>query len=128
MTRYEQKIYETVNESREHLTVEQIFVRLREICPRVALATVYNNVNRLCEAGLIRRVPVAGAPDRYDGVRKHDHLVCKRCGRLSDAAFADLTASLQETVGDAFLSYDLKVFYLCPDCRKTARPAPGEGH
>lgn len=125
MTTYERAIYELVNASREHLTAQQLFTRLRRTHPTVALATVYNNVNRLCEAGLIRRVSVEGAPDRYDAVRKHDHLVCSRCGRLSDADFDDLTASLREAVGEGFLRYDLKVFYLCPACRASARPGEG---
>lgn len=125
MTTYERAVYELVNASREHLTVQQLYARLRRTHPGVALATVYNNVNKLCENGLIRRVSVAGFPDRYDAVRKHDHLVCSRCGNLSDAAFADLTASLREEVGEGFLRYDLKVFYLCPACRAAARPGEG---
>lgn len=117
MTTYEQEIYAVINTSNDHLTVEQIFTRVRENHPKVVLATIYNNVNKLCEAGLIRRVSVEGAPDRYDRIQRHDHLVCRRCGRLSDITFTDLTEPLREAVGDAFLSYDLKVFYLCPACR-----------
>ena len=123
MTTYERKIYEVVSGSREHLTVEQIFRQVRETHPKIVLATVYNNVNKLCEAGLIRRVSVEGAPDRYDRIQRHDHLVCRRCGRLSDVSFDDLTASLREAVGDTFFSYDLKVFYLCPGCRREP-PSP----
>lgn len=118
MTKYEKAVYDIVSLSTEHLTVEQIFRRAREAYPRVALATIYNNVNKLWEAGLIRRVSVEGMPDRYDRVKKHDHLVCRRCGRLTDLTFSDLTAPLREAAGEAFLYYDLKVFYLCPDCKK----------
>lgn len=118
MTTYEQKIYTVINASREHLTVEQIFKQVKEEYPKVVLATIYNNVNKLWKAGLIRKVSVAGNPDRYDRTQKHDHLVCRRCGRLVDIGFEDLTASLRDTVGDTFLYYDLKVFYVCPDCRK----------
>lgn len=118
MTTYEQKIYTVINASKEHLTVEQIFKQVKEEYPKVVLATIYNNVNKLWKAGLIRKISVAGSPDRYDRIQKHDHLVCRRCGRLVDTSFEDLTASLRNSVGDAFLYYDLKVFYLCSDCRK----------
>ena len=104
MTKYEKAVYDIVSRSMEHLTVEQIFRRARDSYPRVALATIYNNVNKLWEAGLIRRVSLEGMPDRYDRVKRHD--------------FADLTAPLREAAGEAFLYYDLKVFYLCPDCKK----------
>ena len=118
MTKYEKDIFAIVNTSREHLTVEQIFLKLRDIHPQVVLATVYNNLNRLLEEGLIRKVSVEGLPDRYDKMKKHDHLVCKRCGKLADITLEDLTASLKKQLGNDFLSYDLKVFYICPACRE----------
>lgn len=118
MTKYEKDIFAIVNTSREHLTVEQIFQKLRDIHPQVVLSTVYNNLNRLLEEGLIRKVSVEGMPDRYDKMKKHDHLVCKRCGKLADVTLEDLTASLKKQLGNDFLSYDLKVFYICPACRE----------
>ena len=118
MTKYEKEIFAIVNISREHLTVEQIFQRLKESYPNVVLATVYNNLNRLLEAELIRKVSIEGMPDRYDRMKKHDHLVCRQCGKLADITFEDLTASLHEQLGEDFLYYDLKVYYLCPECRK----------
>ena len=118
MPKYEKDIFAIVNTSREHLTVEQIFQKLRDIHPQVVLATVYNNLNRLLEEGLIRKVSVEGMPDRYDKMEKHDHLVCKRCGKLADVTLEDLTASLKKQLGNDFLSYDLKVYYICPACRE----------
>lgn len=118
MTKYEKDIFVIINTSRDHLTVEQIFHKLREIHPQVVLATVYNNLNRLLEEGLIRRVSVEGMPDRYDRMERHDHLVCRNCGKLADVTLADLTASLKQQLGDQVLSYDLKVYYICPDCRE----------
>ncbi len=118
MTKYEKDIFAIINTSRDHLTVEQIFQRLKEKHPQVVLATVYNNLNRLLEEGLIRKVSVEGMPDRYDKMEKHDHLVCQCCGKLSDVTLEDLTASLKKQLGDDVLSYDLKVFYICPACRE----------
>lgn len=118
MTKYEKEIYHIITASMEHLTVEQIFMELKKKYPKVVIATVYNNVNKLWNAGLIRKISVENMPDRYDRRERHDHLVCQRCGRLSDMMFDDLTASLSKKVGKDFLYYDLKAFYLCPSCRK----------
>ena len=118
MTKYEKEIYDIINASADHLTAEQIFGQVREKYSGVVLATIYNNINKLCDTGLIRRVSMDGAPDRYDRTERHDHLVCKSCGKIADISFGDLTASLHQTLGEDFLYYDLKVFYLCPDCRK----------
>lgn len=118
MTTYEREIYRIITGSADHLTVEQIYSTMKSKYPRIVLATVYNNVNRLWKAGLIHKTAVENMPDRYDRAIKHDHLVCRRCGKLADISFDDLTASLRGQLGEDFLSYDLKVFYLCPDCRK----------
>lgn len=117
MTRNGKKILEIINNSTEHLTAEQVFFQLRQVSPKIALATVYNNLNALCGEEAIRRVSVAGCPDRYDKMKKHDHLVCSRCKALSDISFSDLTESLAAQLGEPILSYDLKVKYLCPACR-----------
>ena len=123
MTKYERAIYDIVRMSREHLTVHQIFERLRTDHPKVVLATVYNNLNKMWESGLVRKVSAEGMPDRYDIPQKHDHLVCKRCGKILDVSFEDLTAPLRSQLGQDFLFYDLKVYYLCPECRERENPS-----
>ena len=45
MTKYEKEIYNIITDSTGHLTVEQIYLELKKKCPKVVLATVYNNVN-----------------------------------------------------------------------------------
>ena len=66
----------------------------------------------------IKKISVEGCPDRYDKVRRHDHLVCRRCGKLTDVDLDDLTETLQKQLGASILSYDLKVYYLCEECSK----------
>lgn len=79
--------------------------------------------------GMIHRVTVENMPNRYNRAVKHDHLVCRRCGSLTDISLEDLTASLREQLGEAFLSYGLKLFYLCPACREREKErGPGENH
>ena len=129
MTKYERAIYDIVRMSREHLTVHQIFERLKTDHPKVVLATVYNNLNKMWESGLVRKVSAEGMPDRYDIPQKHDHLVCKRCGKILDVSFEDLTAPLRSQLRQDFLFYDLKVYYLCLECREREKPsekAPGK--
>lgn len=118
MTKYGTFILNFINESTDHPTVEQIFEKIREEYPGIALASVYNNVNRLVEEGRIRRITQEGFPDCYDKVKRHDHLVCIRCGALADITFKDLTGYLENESGEKVLSYDLKVKYVCPKCRK----------
>lgn len=116
MKGYREKILEIVNGSNDHLTAEQIFQKIREIYPQIVLATVYNNINRLAAQGCIRRISLEGCPDRYDKAIRHDHMVCKVCGKLSDVQLKDLTEQLEKELGQKILSYDLKLQYICPEC------------
>lgn len=118
MSRYAELILGLINESKGHMTAEQIFLELKKTEPKVVQATIYNNLNTLCQEGLIRKLSIENSPDRYDKIRRHDHLVCRRCGALSDMNFEDLTKNLEKQLGEGILSYDLKVFYLCPKCRE----------
>ena len=117
MTRYAKQVLDLINQSNGHMTAEQIFLELKKTQPKVVQATIYNNLNSLCQEGLIRKLSLEGSPDRYDTIRKHDHLVCRTCGALSDITFHDITMDLEKQHGEAIMSYDLKVFYLCPKCR-----------
>lgn len=116
--RYKELILKIINESENHLTAEDIFFALKKEYQKVVLATVYNNINALYESGLIRKVIIEGQPDRYDKNTVHDHLVCSRCGKISDIHISDLTESLESQLGFHISGYDLKVNYLCEDCRK----------
>lgn len=118
MTRYAKRILELIDQSDGHMTAEQLYLELKKTEPKVVQATVYNNLNTLCREGLVRRLLIEGSPDRYDKIKKHDHLICKRCGALSDVTFEDMTKELEKQLGEGIISYDLKVFYLCPKCRE----------
>lgn len=117
MSKYAKLLLDFINQSKDHMTAEQLFLELKKTEPKIVQATIYNNLNALCKEGLIRRLSMEGSPDRYDKVCRHDHLICKACGALSDISLEDLTKDLESQLGEDILSYDLKVFYLCPKCR-----------
>lgn len=115
--RYNKVILDIINNSDTHLTAELVFFELKKEYPSVALATVYNNLNSLCQQGKIRKISVEGCTERYDKNTRHDHLVCRRCGKLSDIHLEDITEQLKKQVGFEIDGYDIKVQYLCPECR-----------
>ena len=123
MTKHAKTILELIETSHSHMTAEQVFSALRQVYPKVALATVYNNLNRLWQEGLIRKVSMEGMPDRYDRIARHDHLVCQGCGKLVDVDLGDLTQRLQAQVEVPILAYDLKLMCLCPECRSRQEKA-----
>lgn len=118
MTKYAEKILNLINSSSAHPTAEQIFFELKKTEPKVVLATVYNNLNYLYANNFIRKISVEGSSDLYDKNIQHDHLICKKCGKISDFCFEDLTKTLQKQLNDDTIRYELKVYYVCQKCRK----------
>ena len=117
MTKNARLILGIIEESREHLTADQIYTKLEGTPERVSMATVYNSLNALCAEGLIRRLVFEGQSDRYDRLDRHDHMVCRRCGAVNDVSFEDMTKRLGKACGCEIDGYDLNIYYICDGCR-----------
>ena len=65
MTAQRQIIWDIVKNSDMHPSAMQIFDAARAR-GHISMATVYNSLNYLVENGYIRRVEIAGEPDRFD--------------------------------------------------------------
>ena len=118
MGKYATMILEMINSSNEHLTAEQIYLRLKEKNEKIVLATVYNNLNALVQQQRIRRLPVEGGPDHYDRIVRHEHLICPQCGKITDVYLDDISQFLADYVHKQVLSYELKISCLCEECQK----------
>jgi len=117
MTKNSAKVFDYITECKNHPTAEDIYFALKEK-DRISLATVYNSLNSLLKEEKIAKVNVEDGPDRYDRVWRHDHLVCKCCGKLDDIVLDDLSELLSQKLKQQILSYDLKINYICPECQK----------
>ena len=118
MSKYAEEILAAVTELQRHPTAEQVFMAMKKDHPSIALGTVYKHLNALAEEGLLHRITESGSPDRYDRTERHDHLICSRCGKITDVCLRDLTEPIETGLGQRILSYDLKIRYICPDCRE----------
>ena len=117
MTTNAKRILEIINASTAHPTAEDIYRELLGKGEKMSLATVYNSLARLCEEGLVRKIPMDGQPDRYDKTIRHDHLICEKCGAISDAMLEDYREEFSKKSGVEVTFYDLKLFWLCDKCR-----------
>lgn len=70
---------------RTHPTAETIYHLAKMELPRISMGTVYRNLSEMSAQGEILRIPFSDGPDRFDNnLSRHDHAVCKVCGRLFD--------------------------------------------
>jgi Fe2+ or Zn2+ uptake regulation protein len=117
-------LLEMVRDS-DHLGVEALAARVRDRVGHVSVQAVYDALNALTAAGLIRRIEPAGSPARYEGRvgDNHHHVVCRSCGVMADVDCAvGETPCLTASDDHGFSIDEAEVIYwgLCPAC-STAR-------
>lgn len=57
------------------------------------------------------------SPNLYDKIKHHDHLICLKCGKISDIYIKDLTNLIQDQTNISVSSYDLRINYICQECQ-----------
>ena len=105
----------------DHLGVEALATRVRDRIGHISLQAVYDALDALTAAGLIRRIEPAGSPARFEGRigDNHHHLVCRSCGTVTDVACAVGEAPCLTAADHHGYSIDeAEVIYwgLCPSC------------
>lgn len=109
-------ILETVRELTDHPKADDIYDKVQIKCPGISKGTVYRVLNLLAEEGIIYRVSVANAPDRYDlTALPHAHCRCRVCGRVYDCKLSAIPTLENADDFDAE-SYDIMVNGVCVAC------------
>jgi Fe2+ or Zn2+ uptake regulation protein len=89
------RILTVLVEHENHLSTEEILKKLRQDGYKAGAATIYQNLAKLADAGLLVRFTDADGIIRYDSnLIPHHHLFCTRCGKVIDINL-DKTAQLR---------------------------------
>jgi len=88
----------------------------------ITLQAVYEALNALTSAGLLRRIGPAGSPARHESRigDNHEHIVCRRCGTITDVDRAAAPAPCPEplaSAGFAIERAEVTFWGLCPPYR-----------
>ncbi|SEK82103.1 MULTISPECIES: Fur family transcriptional regulator [Stigmatella] len=112
-----------------HLSVEELWSKVREQDAKVSVATVYRTMKLLNDCGLAHARNFGDGQTRYEaaaGREHHDHLICTRCGRIVEFE-NDRIEAMQEAVarkhGFTVTSHKMELYGLCKDCQRQP-PAP----
>jgi Fur family peroxide stress response transcriptional regulator len=96
-------LYEALKASHAHPTAEELFQLVKPNTEKLSLATVYNTLETLCEAGLVRRIPTSHGCCRYDGdISAHPHMRDQDTGEIIDVPH-DLSHQLMHSLSDDVL-------------------------
>jgi len=122
MTKQRELILSILKQSDRHLTADEIFFLAQLKMPSIAMATIYNNLNAMHEAGMINRLHIDGVADCFDKITEpHDHLLCDRCGRITDIRLPRLAEELERELATEIEDYELTVHYICAECRRAPK-------
>lgn len=118
-------IEQAVKAKKLHPTAEDVYLSLKEDNPRLSLATVYRNLNGLAQQGIIKKLYMPVGSDRFDAEpTKHDHVICKRCGKIFDVQLPFLS-QLPQFVYDStqvrLSDHQCMMYGICPQCDRRGK-------
>ncbi len=121
-TKPRQRTLESVLEMKDHFEAEQLLFALRRRGHRVAKATIYRTLPLLVECGILKEVRFDVKQSHYElafGEHAHDHMVCRRCGRIIEFA-SDEVIALRRRLADKHrfhaVSHRFQISGLCWEC------------
>ena len=119
MTVLNQQILNMIRKSDGHMTAEEAFLLAKKQKINVSVASIYRILGKLAQDGYIKRFSVAGGADVFDKtLSDHAHLVCSKCGKVTDIYISDLKKSLSKQMGVVIDDYELSINYICNECKK----------
>ncbi len=120
ITQPRRAVLRALSEGASHITAAGVLHLGRRTHPKLCKASVYRTLQLLESLGVLRGIP-SPAGRRYVQVNPgHHHLLCQRCGEVSDFAGCGLCDSWLEAAQERnfqVAGHLLEVFGLCAGCR-----------
>ena len=123
-TRQRSLIIDTFFEMPGHLSVEDLWTKVRALDPKVSVATVYRTMKLLNECGLAHARNFGDGQTRYEaaiGRHHHDHLICTRCGKIvefENERIEQLQDAVARKHGFTVTSHKMELYGLCRNCQR----------
>ena len=121
-------ILDKIYSSAAHLDVVALHNAMLADGYRVSRATVYNTLDLLIEAGLVRRINLGDGVAKYERITtttNHHHLICTRCGKVKEMKAVEVVGELLTRKPRSFepIYYTMYIYGLCSRCSRAERSA-----
>lgn len=121
MTPQREMIISSFLELGEHVSVDELYQRVRVRDSSVGHSTVWRNLKLICKVGLATEVNIGDGITRYDRVTEmpHGHFYCRQCKRFLEFEVEHIVDLLKrEATVKAFHAdgYKIEVQGICEDC------------
>lgn len=121
ITTQQQAIYQLIKKAGLHHSVEQIYAEIRRVMPRISMATVYRNLEKLSDQNMIGKVVIRGKYYFERQTDKHYHVVCLSCNQvdnLDSLPASDIESFFSRSTNYKLISHELVLYGLCDTCQK----------
>jgi len=103
-----------------HTNIDNLYDKLKQKFPTLSLATVYKNLNLMCEKDFVSEVKIPNQKSVYELTKtEHAHIVCVKCGTILDLILNtdDLVTNIKTTTDYDILSSVIVLNGICPRCK-----------
>ena len=107
-------------------TIEELQQLVNNAGFRVSRSTVYNTVELLMDATIVRRHVFEGMQAQYERITlPHTHLICTTCGKVKETRDTNFAAYMNARRFNAFNAdhYSLYVYGTCSTCARKLKRA-----
>lgn len=121
-TRQRDVILDIFLSTHEHLSVEELYLKVKASHPGIGQATVYRTLKLFVDAGLAREMTLPDGQTRYEhqlAGEHHDHLICTHCNRIiefEDATIEQLQQEIAQRHGFVLTGHKMQLCGICPAC------------
>lgn len=118
------EILRSTLECKGHFDVERLYNMLEFKGYHVSKATIYNTLEILSEAGIVRKLLFDTHQAMYElADDTHAHLVCTQCGKIREIKIEPISNNIKdENLPEFSISYtSICVYGICEDCLKKTK-------
>jgi Fe2+ or Zn2+ uptake regulation protein len=93
-------VLEEIRSRDDHPAAADIFAAVRRRRPKISLGSVYKTLQFLTDSGYVSEFHFSDELARYDrNTKRHDHALCRKCGRLADVEVEIPEAAVEQAAG-----------------------------
>ncbi len=115
-------IADTFFRTNTHISLDELFRKVRRKFPKIGFATVYRTMRLLTECGLAIERQFGDGQTRYENVPEdghHDHIICIKCSRIEEFHNQKIEELQEETakkLGFKVIRHKLELYGYCRNC------------
>ena len=117
-------ILSEIYKKKSHFNIDEMYAIMKRKKYRVSRATIYNTVELLLDAKLIRKHHFENQMAEYEKCyfsRQHDHLICEKCNKIiefCEPRMYNIKQFISKKLKFKIERHSLNLYGICESCQK----------